>query len=224
MKLIDKIRNVPDFPIKGIQFKDITTLLQDPKAFKAAIDEMVKHYKSMKIDKIVSQEARGFIFGGVLAYLLGAGFVPIRKPKKLPYKTVSHTYEKEYGKDEIHMHVDAVKPGENVLLFDDLLATGGTALAGGELVKQLKGNTSIQLRRVFPYLKYLGYQKHYKKFPSLWARGYYCGSAGHVSQDSVKRYILEQNGKDVFDYNIYGNPEGMDVRIGNFTQSKLEVN
>ena len=93
-----------------------------------------------------------------------------------------------------------------------------------DIVKQLKGNTSIQLRRVFPYLKYLGYQKRYKKFPSLWARGYYCGSAGHVSQDSVKRYILEQEGKDVFDYNIYGCPEGMDVRIGNFTQSKLEVN
>ena len=93
-----------------------------------------------------------------------------------------------------------------------------------KIVKQLKGNTSIQLRRVFPYLKYLGYQKHYKKFPSLWARGYYCGSAGHVSQDSVKRYILEQEGKDVFDYNIYGCPKDMDVRIGNFTQSKLEVN
>jgi len=90
-----------------------------------------------------------------------------------------------------------------------------------KIVKQLKGNTSIQLRRVFPYLKYLGYQKHYKKFPSLWARGYYCGSAGHVSQDSVKKYILEQEGKDVFDYNIFGCPPDMDVRIGNFTQSKL---
>ena len=93
-----------------------------------------------------------------------------------------------------------------------------------KIVKQLKGNTSIQLRRVFPYLKYLGYQKHYKRFPSLWARGYYCGSAGHVSQDSVKRYILEQDGKDVFDYNIYGCPSDKDVRIGNFVQSKLEVN
>lgn len=93
-----------------------------------------------------------------------------------------------------------------------------------DIVKQLKGNTSIQLRRVFPYLKYLGYQKHIKRFPSLWARGYYCGSAGHVSQDSVKRYILEQNGKDVFEYNIYGCPPDMNVRIGNFTQSKLEVN
>jgi len=92
-----------------------------------------------------------------------------------------------------------------------------------KIVKQIKGNTSIQLRRVFPYLKYLGYKKHYKKFSSLWARGYYCGSAGHVSQDSVKKYILEQEGKDVFDYNIYGCPPDMDVRIGNFTQSKLEV-
>ena len=93
-----------------------------------------------------------------------------------------------------------------------------------KIVKQLKGNTSIQLRRVFPYLKYLGYQKHIKRFPNLWARGYYCGSAGHVSQDSVKKYILEQEGKDVFDYNIYGCPSDKDVRIGNFTQSKLEVN
>ena len=93
-----------------------------------------------------------------------------------------------------------------------------------DIVKQLKGNTSIQLRRVFPYLKYLGYRKHYKKFPSLWARGYYCGSAGHVSQDSVKRYILEQDGKDVFEYNIYGCPPDKNICIGDFTQSKLEVN
>jgi len=92
-----------------------------------------------------------------------------------------------------------------------------------EIVKQLKGNTSIQLRRCFPNLKYL-YKPYRKQFQSLWARGYYCGSAGHVSQDSVKRYILEQDGKDVFDYNIYGCPKDMDVRIGNFTQSKLEVN
>lgn len=93
-----------------------------------------------------------------------------------------------------------------------------------KIVKQLKGNTSIQLRRVFPYLKYLGYQKHVKRFPSLWARGYYCGSAGHVSQDSVKRYILEQEGKDVFEYNIYGCPSELDVKIGNFIQTKLGVN
>lgn len=144
MNLYEKIRNVPDFPIKGIQFKDITTLLQDAKAFKAAIDALVGHYKPMKIDKIVSQEARGFIFGGVLAYLLAAGFVPIRKPNKLPYKTVSFTYEKEYGPDEIHMHMDAVEPGENVLLFDDLLATGGTGLAGAKLVEQTKGKVIEQ--------------------------------------------------------------------------------
>jgi len=92
------------------------------------------------------------------------------------------------------------------------------------IVHQLKGNTSIQLRRCFPHLKFLGYKKHYKRFSSLWARGYYCGSAGHVSQDSVKRYILEQEGKDVFEYNIYGCPSDKDVRIGNFTQTKLEVN
>lgn len=91
-----------------------------------------------------------------------------------------------------------------------------------DIVKQLKGNTSIQLRRIFPYLKYLGYQKHIKCFPSLWARGYYCGSAGHVSQDAVARYIAEQDGKDVFEYNIYGCPPDMDFKLGNFTQSKLE--
>ncbi|MHC1590827.1 MAG: adenine phosphoribosyltransferase [Candidatus Helarchaeales archaeon] len=144
MNLYDKIRNVPDFPIKGIQFKDITTLLQDAKAYKEAIDQIAKHYKKMKIDKIVSQEARGFIFGGTLAYILGAGFVPIRKPGKLPYKTVSYTYEKEYGKDEIHMHEDAIEKGEKVLLFDDLLATGGTGLAGAKLIEKLGGEVIEQ--------------------------------------------------------------------------------
>ena len=140
MDLLNYIRNVPDFPIEGIQFKDITTLIQDPKALKETLDIMAKRYKKMKIDKIVSMEARGFIFGAALAYLIGAGFVPIRKPGKLPYKTEEFTYEKEYGPDTLTMHIDAIKPGENVLIIDDLLATGGTALAAAKLSEKLKGN------------------------------------------------------------------------------------
>ncbi|MHA1377309.1 MAG: adenine phosphoribosyltransferase [Candidatus Helarchaeota archaeon] len=139
MDLKKSIRNVPDWPIKGIQFKDITTLLQDPKAFKEGIDVFVKRYKNKKIDKIVSMEARGFIFGAPIAYLIGAGFVPIRKKGKLPYKTIEYTYEKEYGPDTVIMHVDSIKDGENVLVVDDLLATGGTALAAAKLVEKLNG-------------------------------------------------------------------------------------
>ena len=140
MDLLKYIRNVPDFPIEGIQFKDITTLIQDPKALKETLDIMAKRYKKMKIDKIVSMEARGFIFGAALAYLIGAGFVPIRKPGKLPYKTEEFTYEKEYGSDTLTMHIDAIKPGEKVLIIDDLLATGGTALAAAKLSEKLKGD------------------------------------------------------------------------------------
>ncbi len=139
MNLLEKIRNVPDWPKKGIQFKDITPLIQDPKSLKEAIDLMAKPYKAMNIQKVVSMEARGFIFGSMVAYLIGAGFVPIRKKGKLPYKTVEYEYEKEYGPDVITMHTDAIKPGERVLILDDLLATGGTAIAAAELVKQLKG-------------------------------------------------------------------------------------
>jgi adenine phosphoribosyltransferase len=139
MNLLEKIRNVPDWPKKGIQFKDITTLIQDPDALKEAINIMAEPYKTMNIQKVVSMEARGFIFGSMVAYLIGAGFVPIRKRGKLPYKTVEHEYEKEYGPDIITMHIDAIASGERVLILDDLLATGGTAIAAGELVKQVKG-------------------------------------------------------------------------------------
>ena len=139
MNLLEKIRNVPNWPKKGIQFKDITTLIQDPAALKEAINIMAEPYKTMNIQKVVSMEARGFIFGSMVAYILGAGFVPIRKKGKLPYTTVEHEYEKEYGPDTITMHVDAIKPGERVLILDDLLATGGTAIAAAELVKKLKG-------------------------------------------------------------------------------------
>jgi adenine phosphoribosyltransferase len=139
VNLIEKIRNVPDWPKKGVQFKDITTLIQDPKALKEAIDLMAAPYKNMKIQKVVSMEARGFIFGSMVAYLIGAGFVPIRKKGKLPYKTVEFSYEKEYGADLITMHTDAIKPGERVIILDDLLATGGTAFAAAKLVEKLKG-------------------------------------------------------------------------------------
>lgn len=139
MDLKSKIRDVPDFPKKGIVFKDITTLLQDPEAFRASIDILANQHKSQNISKVVGIEARGFVFGAALAYAIGAGFVVIRKPGKLPYKTVKQTYELEYGTDEIEIHEDAVKVGERVLLVDDLLATGGTMAAAANLIKGIGG-------------------------------------------------------------------------------------
>ena len=133
------IRDIPDYPKKGIIFKDITPLLANPKSFKKAIDLLANKVKDIKIDAIASMEARGFIFGSALAYKLGKKFIPMRKKGKLPYKTIKEEYELEYGKDIIEMHVDAVKPGERVLIVDDLLATGGTAVAVANLVKQAKG-------------------------------------------------------------------------------------
>ncbi len=139
MDLLSKIRNVPDFPKKGIQFKDITTLIKDAAGFKYACEEIVKHFKDMGISKVVGMESRGFIFGSVVAYLLDVGFVPIRKPGKLPAETFKETYQLEYGTDTLEMHVDAIKKGEKVLIVDDLLATGGTAKAAGNLVKKAGG-------------------------------------------------------------------------------------
>jgi len=136
------IRDVPDFPKKGIVFKDITTLLKDAKALKKAIDRLAGHYRGRKIDKVVSMESRGFIFGTVLAYKLGCGFVPIRKKNKLPWKTYSVTYALEYGKDTLEIHRDGVRRGEKVLIVDDLLATGGTAKAVVDLIKRLKAKVA----------------------------------------------------------------------------------
>ena len=133
------IRNVPDFPKKGVVFRDITTLLQDPGAFSSSIDILCDHYRGRKIDKVVSVESRGFIFGSALAYRLRAGFVPVRKPKKLPSKTIREEYQLEYGTDSLEIHTDAVKPGEHVLIVDDLIATGGTILAACKLVERLGG-------------------------------------------------------------------------------------
>ena len=139
MDLAKIIRDVPDFPEKGIIFKDITTLLKDPDALKYVIDAMVERYRHQGIDKIVGIESRGFIFGGAAAYLLGCGFVPARKPGKLPAETISESYSLEYGTNTLEIHRDAISEGENVLIIDDLLATGGTAAAVAKMVERLKG-------------------------------------------------------------------------------------
>lgn len=134
-----KIRNIPDFPKKGILFRDITTLLKDAGAFEKAVLALARPYKDKKIDLITAVEARGFILGAALAYELGVGIVPIRKKGKLPAETMSVTYKLEYGEDTLEIHKDAIKAGDRVLIVDDLLATGGTTLATIELVKKLKG-------------------------------------------------------------------------------------
>jgi len=139
MNLKDKIRTVPNWPIKGVMFRDITTMLQDPDAFQDACDAFYDRYKDMNIDKIVGIDARGFIFGAVLAYRMHVGFVPIRKKGKLPYKTVSTAYSLEYGESAVEIHEDAIKKGEKVLIVDDLIATGGTVCAAVQLVEKLGG-------------------------------------------------------------------------------------
>ncbi len=138
-ELKNYIRDIPDFPKPGILFRDITTLLKDKKAFKSAVDSLVAEYKDKKIDIVVAVEARGFILGGIVAHQLGAGFVPVRKPGKLPWKTNCATYELEYGTDTLQIHHDAIKPQDRVLIVDDLLATGGTVKAVTDLVRQLQG-------------------------------------------------------------------------------------
>lgn len=137
--LKDMIRDVNDFPKKGIVFKDITTLLADPASYHKMIDLMAHRYIGKKIDKVVGVEARGFIIGAALAYKLGAGVVLVRKPGKLPYKTFKKTYDLEYGTDTLEIHEDAIKPGERILIADDVLATGGTMGAVVEMVEQLGG-------------------------------------------------------------------------------------
>jgi adenine phosphoribosyltransferase len=139
MKKVDlaaAIRSIPDFPKAGILFRDITTLLKDKRAFKEAVNLIAAHYKNKKIDAVVAVEARGFILGGAIANKLGVGFVPVRKKGKLPWKTRSVTYALEYGTDTLEIHQDALKPGELVLIVDDLLATGGTVGAVCKLVKE----------------------------------------------------------------------------------------
>ena len=134
--LAELIRSVPDFPKKGIDFKDITTLLQDPRAFKRVVDHFTERYADKAVDAVVAVEARGFILGGALAYRLDAGFIPVRKKGKLPYRTYEVTYDLEYGRETIAIHQDALKQGQNVVVLDDLLATGGTTRAVLELVER----------------------------------------------------------------------------------------
>jgi adenine phosphoribosyltransferase len=139
MDLKEKIRVIPDFPEKGISYKDITTLLKDKEALKATIDMFTDLSKDLKVDLVVGPEARGFIFGTALAYNLHAGFIPIRKPGKLPHTKLTQDYELEYGKDSLEIHEDSIQPGQRVLIIDDLLATGGTLLSTANLIEQLEG-------------------------------------------------------------------------------------
>ena len=139
MPIKSLIRTIPHYPKQGIQFRDITTLLKDPAGFRMVIDALSQHYSGKKIDKIAGIEARGFIIGAALAYKLGVGFVPVRKSGKLPAETIGHDYSLEYGADRVEIHIDAIAKGEQVLLVDDLIATGGTAEASVALIQKLGG-------------------------------------------------------------------------------------
>ena len=136
MDLKEHIRTIPDYPKPGILFRDVTTLIHNASAFEQAVSEMAVPWRGSGIDHVVGIEARGFIFGGPLALALGAGFIPLRKPGKLPFETVSAAYQLEYGEDALHMHADAITSGERVLIVDDLIATGGTAEAAVKLLRQ----------------------------------------------------------------------------------------
>ncbi len=134
------IRTIPDYPKKGIMFRDITTLLGNPRAFRRAVDELVQPYAGMRIDKVAGIEARGFILGGAVAHQLSVGFIPVRKKGKLPHTVIGEDYDLEYGKDRVEIHADAVQTGENILVIDDLIATGGTAMAAIKLLERAGGN------------------------------------------------------------------------------------
>jgi adenine phosphoribosyltransferase len=165
-----RIRNIPDFPQKGIQFKDITTLLSDPASFQRAIDLMAHRHFDKGVEAVIGVEARGFVMGAAMAYKLGTGVILVRKHGKLPYKTVSASYDLEYGKDKLEIHEDAVRPGMRVIVADDVLATGGTMAAvvglltglGAEIVEccflaeltALKGRDKLQGQKVFSLLKF----------------------------------------------------------------------
>ncbi len=139
MPIKSRIRTIPDYPKPGIQFRDITTLLQDAEGMRMTVEKLAEPFRGERVDKVVGIEARGFILGGAVAHQLGAGFVPVRKKGKLPYTTVGQDYELEYGSESIEMHTDAIVSGETILLVDDLVATGGTALAAAELIRKIGG-------------------------------------------------------------------------------------
>ncbi|HBC46506.1 MAG TPA: adenine phosphoribosyltransferase [candidate division Zixibacteria bacterium] len=167
-ELKNKIRNVPDFPIKGVMFRDITTLVKDKVAFKYVIDHLYERYKNKKIDQIIGIESRGFIFGGALAHRLGCGFVPARKPGKLPGETIEESYELEYGRTSLQLHTDAIKKGDRVLVLDDLLATGGTIRATTNMVERL-GGTIVEIAVVIElsFLKGRDKLKNYNIYAML---------------------------------------------------------
>jgi adenine phosphoribosyltransferase len=139
MDIRETIRTIPDYPKPGIMFRDITTLLSNARAFRRAVDEMVQPYAGIRIDKVAGIEARGFILAGAVAHQLSTGYLPVRKKGKLPYKTIKQDYALEYGIDTIEIHVDAIKPGEQVVIVDDLIATGGTAEAAMKLIERAGG-------------------------------------------------------------------------------------
>ena len=160
--IADRIRDIPDFPKKGIVFKDITPVLSDIETLRISIKEMAAPYMDLNIDVVVGIESRGFIFGAPIADILGSSFVPVRKPGKLPWKTESVSYELEYGEDSLEIHTDAIEPRQNVLIIDDLLATGGTAEATCRLVSKLKGN--IVGLAVLVELEFLEGRKRLKQY------------------------------------------------------------
>ena len=139
MNLKQSIRTIPDWPEKGIMFRDITTLMENSEAFAEACNQLYERYKNAKIDKVAGIDARGFIFGAVLAYKLGVGFIPIRKKGKLPFETIEENYSLEYGKNTLELHSDAISKGENIVIIDDLIATGGTIKASINLIEKLGG-------------------------------------------------------------------------------------
>lgn len=150
MDLASTIRSIPDFPKKGILFRDVTTLIKNPEAYRQLISELADSVRDMGVELVVGPEARGFVIGSALAYALGAGFVLARKPGKLPYKTIRHEYALEYGTDSLEIHVDSIELGQRVVVVDDLLATGGTALATIRLVEQAgKGRRRALCHRAF---------------------------------------------------------------------------
>lgn len=138
----DSIKTIPDYPKPGILFRDVTSLLEDPKAYAESIKLLADRYRDAGVTKVVGTEARGFLFGAPVALVLGVGFVPVRKPGKLPRETISETYDLEYGTDSLEIHVDAIQPGEKVLVIDDLLATGGTIEATAKLIRRLGGEVT----------------------------------------------------------------------------------
>lgn len=159
------IRNVPDFPVQGIMFRDITTLIKEPRAFKYVIDQLYDRFQDKKIDQIVGIESRGFIFGGALAHRLGCGFVPARKLGKLPGATIEESYELEYGRNSLQMHTDAIAKGDRVVIIDDLLATGGTLAATSRLVERLGGEViEIAVVVELSFLKGRGRLKKYSLY------------------------------------------------------------